>query len=77
MAQFGKVHFAGYFAWLLWLFIHLMKIVNFRNRVLVFMQWAWSYFSYDRSARLITGKPRDERPLPSLAQVGGDPQRRA
>jgi NADH:ubiquinone reductase (H+-translocating) len=55
VADIGKWHFSGFLAWLMWLFIHLMKIVSFRNRVLVFLQWGWSYFSYDRSARLITG----------------------
>ena len=57
VADIGKLHFSGFLAWLMWLFIHLMKIVSFRNRVLVFLQWGWSYFSYDRSARLITGEP--------------------
>ena len=55
VADIGKWHFSGFLAWLMWLFIHLMAIVSFRNRVLVFLQWGWSYFSYDRSARLITG----------------------
>jgi NADH:ubiquinone reductase (H+-translocating) len=58
VADIGKWHFSGFLAWLMWLFIHLMKIVSFRNRVLVLMQWGWSYFSYDRSARLITGMPK-------------------
>jgi NADH dehydrogenase len=57
VADIGKWHFSGFLAWLMWLFIHLMKIVSFRNRVLVLMQWGWSYFSYDRAARLITGVP--------------------
>jgi NADH dehydrogenase len=55
VADFGKVHVSGLAAWLLWLVIHLMKIVTFRNRMLVLVQWAWNYFTYDRSARLITG----------------------
>lgn len=59
VADIGNLHFSGFLAWLLWLFIHLMKIVSFRNRVLVFLQWGWSYFSYDRSARLITGDTRE------------------
>ena len=61
MADIGKWHFSGFLAWLMWLFIHLMKIVSFRNRVLVFLQWGWSYFSYDRSARLITGNSQADR----------------
>jgi NADH dehydrogenase len=57
VADIGDWHFSGFLAWLMWLFIHLMKIVSFRNRVLVFMQWGWNYFTYDRAARLITGNP--------------------
>jgi NADH dehydrogenase len=49
------VRLSGWLAWVLWRFIHLMNIVNFRNRVLVFLQWAWNYVTHDRSARLITG----------------------
>ncbi len=56
VAEVGRFHFSGFFAWLFWLLIHLMKIATFRNRLLVLVQWGWSYFSYDRSARLITGE---------------------
>jgi NADH dehydrogenase len=55
VAQFGKIHISGYFAWLAWLFIHLFFLIGFRNRVLVLIQWAWSYLTYERGARLITG----------------------
>lgn len=55
VADFGKFHVSGLLAWLLWIVIHLMKIVTFRNRLLVLVQWAWNYITYDRSARLITG----------------------
>jgi NADH dehydrogenase len=55
VADFGRVRLSGFVAWVLWLFIHLMNIVNYRNRVLVFLQWGWNYLSHDRSARLITG----------------------
>ncbi len=48
-----KVH--GFFAWVMWLFVHILYLVGFRNRLLVLIQWAWSYITYDRSARLITG----------------------
>jgi NADH dehydrogenase len=60
VADFGRFHFSGWVAWVLWLFIHLMNLVSFRNRLLVFIQWAWSYITYDRAARLITGEiPED------------------
>jgi NADH dehydrogenase len=55
IAQFGKIHISGFIAWLAWLFVHILFLIGFRNRVLVFIQWAWSYFTYERSARLITG----------------------
>ncbi|HZQ68885.1 MAG TPA: NAD(P)/FAD-dependent oxidoreductase [Terriglobales bacterium] len=55
IAQFGKVHISGFIAWLAWLFIHITFLIGFRNRVIVLIQWAWSYLTYERSARLITG----------------------
>jgi NADH:quinone reductase (non-electrogenic) len=55
VAQFGRIHISGFVAWLAWLFIHILFLIGFRNRVLVFIQWAWSYFTYERGARLITG----------------------
>lgn len=45
--------FGGYLAWYIWMFIHLMALVGFRNRLMVFMNWMWNYFSYDRALRLI------------------------
>lgn len=69
VADIGRVHFSGFFAWVLWLFIHLMKIVTFRNRLLVFVQWFWSYFSYDRAARLITGQAPTDHELPEGPQA--------
>jgi NADH:ubiquinone reductase (H+-translocating) len=56
IAQIGPLHFGGYPAWLVWLFVHLMYIVEFQNRILVFIQWAWNYFTKNRGARLITGE---------------------
>ena len=55
VADFGKFHISGFLAWLSWLFIHIFFLIGFRNRILVFIQWAWSYFTYERGARLITG----------------------
>jgi NADH dehydrogenase len=67
VADFGFLRLDGMLAWLAWLFIHLMYIVQFGNRVLVFVQWAWSYITRNRSARPITG----ENPLPFDAPVDG------
>lgn len=55
VAQFGKIHISGYIAWLSWLFVHILFLIGFRNRLLVLIQWAWSYLTYERGARLITG----------------------
>jgi NADH:quinone reductase (non-electrogenic) len=60
VAQFGKFELSGYFAWLAWLFVHILYLIGFRNRLLVMIQWAWSYLTYERGARLITGS--DELP---------------
>jgi NADH dehydrogenase len=54
VADLGWFRFSGLPAWLVWLFVHLMYIVGFENRLLVFIQWAWSYFTWNRGARLIT-----------------------
>ncbi|WP_316823435.1 NAD(P)/FAD-dependent oxidoreductase [Pedobacter gandavensis] len=48
-----KIRFQGVFAWFTWMFVHLMTLVGFRNKLVVFVNWVWSYFSYDRGTRLI------------------------
>jgi len=55
VADLGRARFSGFFAWLLWLFVHIMYLVGFANRVLVIVQWAYSYWTRGRGARLITG----------------------
>ena len=57
VADFGKVRFGGFFAWMAWLLIHIFFLIGFRNRFLVITQWAWAYFTFQRGARLITGGP--------------------
>ncbi|MDT4967215.1 MAG: hypothetical protein QOJ64_1952 [Acidobacteriota bacterium] len=56
VAQIGRWQFSGFFAWLMWLFVHLLLLVGFRNRLMVMREWAWAYFTRERSARLITGE---------------------
>ncbi len=56
VADLGKLKFTGYFAWLLWSFVHLMSISGFKNKLLVGLNWTISYFSYDKSNRLIIRK---------------------
>jgi NADH dehydrogenase len=60
VADLNWLQLSGMPAWFIWIFIHLLYIVQFQNRLLVLMQWAWLYLTFDRSARLITG----ENPLP-------------
>jgi NADH:ubiquinone reductase (H+-translocating) len=55
VAQFPRFSLTGYLAWLAWLFIHIFWLIGFRNRLIVMIQWAWSYLTYERGARLITG----------------------
>jgi NADH dehydrogenase len=55
VAEVGPLKFSGYFAWLTWLFVHLLYIVEFENRLLIVVQWAYDYFTHNRGARLITG----------------------
>jgi len=69
VARLGRLHFSGFIAWWLWLLVHLMHIVNFRNRLLVLLQWAWNYFTYDRSARLITGDAPTDDDLAALQKL--------
>jgi NADH dehydrogenase len=54
VADIWKLHFGGFLAWLIWIFVHVFFLIGFRNRVLVLLQWAWSYVTYSRGARLIT-----------------------
>jgi NADH dehydrogenase len=61
VAESMGFRFSGYIAWLAWLFIHIMYLVSFQNRLLVLMQWFWSYVSRNRAARLITGEHTDRK----------------
>ena len=58
VADLGKFRFSGFLAWLAWLFVHLVNLVEFENKVLVLIQWAWYYFTRNRGARLIMGDKR-------------------
>ena len=55
VAEFGKLHISGFAAWFTWVFVHLMYLVEFDNRLLVFTEWVYNYFTRNRGARLITG----------------------
>ena len=68
VAKLGRLTFDGRLAWLLWLFVHIMYLVEYQNRVVVFIQWAWSFITRGRSALLITGR---------ALRASGPPGRRA
>lgn len=61
VADLRWIQFAGWFAWLAWLFVHIIRLIRFENRFLVLTQWAWNYFTRNRSARLITGSDMEGR----------------
>jgi NADH:ubiquinone reductase (H+-translocating) len=77
VAEFGRIHISGFIAWLSWLFVHILFLIGFRNRLLVFIQWAWSYVTYERGARLITGStylPGWTNEKPAAGACDTDPQ---
>ena len=53
VADFGRLRFSGFPAWAAWLGIHIFFLIGFQNRILVMIQWAWNYFTRNRSARLV------------------------
>jgi NADH dehydrogenase len=55
VAQIGKLQLSGFLAWMAWLLVHIVYLIDFRNRIVVLMDWAWAYFAYHRGSRLITG----------------------
>jgi NADH dehydrogenase len=59
VARIFGAHLSGLLAWLVWLFVHLMYLVQFQNRVVVFVQWGFQYLTFSRGARLITGDPEE------------------
>ncbi|MFB3916584.1 MAG: NAD(P)/FAD-dependent oxidoreductase [Terriglobales bacterium] len=69
VGEIRGVRLSGFLAWLAWLFVHIYFLIGFRNRLLVLFNWAWSYLTYERAARLITGTaemPSHETSLPSF-----------
>jgi NADH dehydrogenase len=72
VADLGRIRLSGLLAWLAWLFIHILFLIGFRNRFVVLFEWAWSYVTYDRGARLITGPPSLRRRQASAVGPGKD-----
>jgi len=56
LANVFGLQFSGYLAWLLWLIVHLIWLIGFRNRLLVLVNWAWNYFTYEGGVRLIRNR---------------------
>jgi NADH dehydrogenase len=56
VAEIGKLHLYGWIAWVIWLFVHILYLIGFDNRLVVMMEWAYNYFTHNRGARLITGR---------------------
>jgi NADH dehydrogenase len=77
VVQFRRIHLSGYLAWWLWGLAHIYSLIGFRNRLVVAMNWAWTYVSFQRGARLITGPdPEPEKGIPS-AEIAKVPLRGA
>lgn len=55
VARMGKLELSGLVAWLAWLFIHILFLIGFKNRLIVLIQWAWAYLRFDRGSRLVHG----------------------
>jgi NADH dehydrogenase len=58
------MHFGGFFAWLIWMFVHLFALIGFRNRMVTFINWFWSYVTFDKGNRLIIRKFDKEKSSP-------------
>ncbi len=56
VADLGKFQFAGFFAWLVWAFVHIRYLIEFDSKVIVLFRWSWNYFTRKRGVRLITGE---------------------
>jgi NADH dehydrogenase len=72
VAQFGKLHLTGFVAWIAWLLIHIYFLIGFRNRMAVLFNWAWSYVTYQRGARLITGRRLNLMPRRPMVESKDD-----
>jgi NADH:ubiquinone reductase (H+-translocating) len=74
VAQLGKVELTGFLAWFAWLALHIFYLIGFRNRLVVFLDWAWAYLAYRRGSRLITGGRRRAGPADvEMAAAPADP----
>jgi NADH:ubiquinone reductase (H+-translocating) len=68
VADLGRARFTGFLAWLIWVFVHIGYLIEFDNKMVVLLQWAWNYFTRKRGARLITG----DDPFPLIEEPQDD-----
>jgi NADH dehydrogenase len=61
VVEFPKMKFAGFFAWCIWMFVHLISLIGTKNKVQTFLNWVWNYFTYDQSLRLILSPKKEEK----------------
>jgi NADH dehydrogenase len=73
VADIWKLHFGGFLAWVIWTFVHIFFLIGFRNRILVMIQWAWSYLTYGRGARLIASETPHSTELPVVTVPAASP----
>lgn len=76
IAEIGKLHLSGFIAWMAWLTVHIFFLIGFRNRFAVLFNWAWSYFTYQRGARLITGRRLGLRSPGAIVESDPAPRQR-
>jgi NADH:ubiquinone reductase (H+-translocating) len=73
VADIWKLHFGGLLAWIIWTFVHIFFLIGFRNRILVMIQWAWSYLTYGRGARLIASEAPHSAEMPVVSVPAASP----
>jgi NADH dehydrogenase len=77
VAEIGRLRTVGFFAWIVWLLVHVLSLIGFRNRLSVLAEWAWVYMTYDSGARLITGEihelQRENAALPAASSSAAAP----
>ncbi len=73
IVEVGRFKFGGFFAWLTWLFVHILYLIGFKNRIEVLLNWAWNYVAFSRGARLIVGKDWRQPDAPARVTVASVP----
>lgn len=69
IVEIGSWKFSGFFAWLMWLFVHIISLIGFKNRLYVLSEWFWAYLTRERSARLIMGDAEELKTAPALSEA--------